>query len=265
MKWIKVVLIVGISIYLLVLLGLYFFQESLIFMDSKLSKDYQFQFENRFEEVNIIANDGAVLNGVHFKLENPKGVILYFHGNAEDISRWGIIVQPFLNYNYEVLVVEYRGYGKSGGDRTSTKMYQDAMSWYLQLNQEFSENEIIVYGRSIGCTFATYVAANAKAKKLILETPFYSLKSLVDRRFPLLPTSVLLRFKLPTHSFIKDVECPIVFIHGTEDEVVPYENGKLLFEQASNATLTTIKGGMHNDLSNFEEYWKEINKQLTTN
>jgi hypothetical protein len=263
MKWVKVLLIIAISIYLLLLLGLYFFQESMIFMDSKLSKEYQFRFENSFEEVNLTAQDGAVLNGVHFKLEKPKGVILYFHGNAEDISRWGTIVQPFLDFNYEVLLVDYRGYGKSGGKRTSKKLYQDAIDWYAYAKGLRNQDEIIVYGRSIGCTFATYVAANASPKKLILETPFYSLKSIVDDRFPFLPTSILLRFQLPTYKFIGDSQCPIVFIHGTEDQVVPYENGLRLFEKAKNASLVTIEGGEHNNLANFEEYWQAIETHLS--
>ncbi|KAA3652254.1 MAG: alpha/beta hydrolase, partial [Bacteroidetes bacterium] len=124
------------------------------------------------------------------------------------------------------------------------------------------EEKIISFGRSLGCTFATYVATKNTPKHLILETPFYSLKSIVQSKFPILPSRLLLRFKFPTHQFIHEVNSPIHFFHGTDDFVVPYENGKALFDLAPNATLTTIFNGGHNDLADFELYWDEMGKLL---
>lgn len=256
--------IIGIAatLYLAVVFTLYFAQESLLFQDDKLETDYEFEFHSEFAELNLKTIDGAVINALHFKSDNPKGIIVYFHGNAGDLSRWGLIAEQYLQFNQEVLIVDYRGYGKSRGKRSSKTMYADANLVYEQAKNMYPEERISVYGRSLGCTFATYVAAQNNPKQLILETPFYSLKSLVDNRYPFLPSNGLLKFKFSTCDFIQEVNCPITFFHGDKDYVVPYESGKKLYEISSNANLIKITNGGHNDLSEYPKYWNEIKKLL---
>jgi len=254
-KFLQRLLVLVIVIYALLVVALFFGQESILFQATTLPDEYQFEFDQKFEEINVIAKDGAILNALHFKHENPKGVILYFHGNAGDLSRWGNVVQPFIEYQYDVLIMDYRGYGKSTGDRSSEKMYEDADLFYDYLRKKFKEREIIVYGRSLGCTFAAWVASKHKPRELILETPFNSLKSVVDSNYFFLPTTILLKFRFPTNEFIQGVDCHTTFFHGTEDKVVPYENGKALFEITNNSEWIEIDGGAHNNLNNSEKYW----------
>jgi fermentation-respiration switch protein FrsA (DUF1100 family) len=249
-------------IYLIIVCTLYFAQESLLFQDEKLEQNYSFNFQSKFEEINLKTADGALLNGLHFKAENPKGIIVYFHGNAGDLSRWGLIAEQYLQFNQDVLIVDYRGYGKSRGKRSAKKMYSDANLVYDYAKGKFLENQISVYGRSLGCTFATYASANNSPKQLILETPFYSLQSIVSGRYPIFPNIGLLKYKFPTYEFINQVKCPITFFHGTDDFVVPYENGEKLFENSPNANLITIPSGGHNDLGEYPKYWNEIKKIL---
>ena len=162
------------------------------------------------------------------KRKNPKGVMLYFHGNAGDLSRWGTIAEYFVAKHYDVLVMDYRTYGKSTGKLSEQTFYDDAQFCYDYLLKSYSENEITIYGRSLGTGISTFLASKNKPKQLILETPYYSILDVAKQRFPIFPVSSLLKYKFPSHEFIKKVNCPITIFHGTEDAVVPYTSAEKL-------------------------------------
>ena len=92
--------------------GLYFFQEKIIFLSETLPQDYTFNYEAPFEEITLDGAEGATLHGLRFTVEKPRGIVLYFHGNAGNLSKWGAIASQFTNADYEVLMMDYRGYGK---------------------------------------------------------------------------------------------------------------------------------------------------------
>jgi len=259
----KVVVIIG-GIYLLIGALLYCFQEKMLFMPSELPEDYKFVFSNEFQELNIKNGDKVLLNAVHFKNENPKGVILYFHGNMGDLQRWGIHAEFFVEKEYDVLVMDYRTYGKSKGVLNEQSFYDDAQLFYNHLKKTYKESEIIVYGRSLGTGIATYVASKNNPKQLILETPYYSIADVAKQRFPIYPINLLLKYKFPSYKFIKSVQCPISIYHGSADKVVPYTSGQKLFSEAPKllAKLITIDGGRHNNLVSYKTYLEEINKEL---
>src|SRR5690554_6918936 len=171
----KNVLLVIVALYIMIGASLYFLQEKILFMPTVLPQDFQYEFNHPFEELFLKTEDHAVINALHFKAENPKGVILYFHGNAGELSRWGIVVQKFVEMRYDVLVMDYRTYGKSTGKLSEKALYSDAELFYKYLLIRYPEDKIVVYGRSLGTTFATYVAAKNHPKQLLLEAPFYSL------------------------------------------------------------------------------------------
>lgn len=239
-------------------------QEKFIFLPTQLPREYSYSFERDFEEFFLTHPDGAQLNALHFKTENPKGVILYFHGNAGDLSRWGEIALRFLDFEHDVIVMDYRGYGKSTGKRSEANLFEDAQLFYNHTAKHFSKNEIVVYGRSLGCSIATHVASENKIKKLILETPFFNLIDVAQDRFPLLPMGPILKYKLASNEYIKEVEAPIRIFHGTEDRVVPYDSGKRLFEEipTRDKKMYTIEGGRHNNLDQYEAYWSDIQVEL---
>src|SRR5690606_27747080 len=131
----KKIIFVVITVYVMLTALLAFFQESFIFLPSTLPQEYSFSFPTPFEELFLESEDGAVLNALHFKAENPKGVILYFHGNAGDLSRWGEITQGFTKHSYDVLVMDYRTYGKSKGKLSEESLYSDAQLFYDYVNE----------------------------------------------------------------------------------------------------------------------------------
>lgn len=252
-----------IILYLLLTTMLYFLQEKIIFLPSELPQDYIYSFSEPFEEFFLTAEDGAKLNGLHFKCENPKGVILYFHGNAGDLSRWGEIAIFFAQKKYDVIVMDYRTYGKSTGKLSEAALFKDAQLFYDYALENYNEDELIVYGRSLGCSIATYTASKNEPTKLVLEAPFYNLLQVAQKRFPVLPVKWLLKYKFESNKYITAVTCPTTIFHGTEDAVVPYESGKRLFRLATGKKeFITVKGGGHNDLINFKAYTANIDTAL---
>lgn len=260
----KKFLIIVAALYVAVFVALYFLQEQMIFMPEPLPQDYSYSFQTNFKEVFLDTDDGARLNALHFKTENPKGVILYFHGNAGELSRWGIVVQKFVELDYDVLVMDYRGYGKSTGKRSEKALYHDAQLFYDYLLKSYPEEKIVVYGRSLGTTFATYVASKNNPKQLFLEAPFFNLPEVASERFPIYPVSWFLKYRFPTNKFLKNVSCPIIVFHGTDDLVVDYENSVKLSKIASsgNLRLISIPGGGHNNLVDSPKYMAVLQKNL---
>lgn len=247
----------------LLLTGLYYFQESLIFPAQRLPGDFQFQSEKPFSEGFLEAKDGARLNYLRLKTDQPKGIIVYYHGNGGNLERWKDIVSPFTDQGWEVLVWDYRGYGKSTGKRSSEVLYDDAQQIYVKALEWFDEENILVYGRSMGTTFATYVSARNKPAKLVLESPFYSLQSLVKEKYSILPVYRLLKFNLPTFSFATAVTSPVYIFHGTIDEVVPFDQGELLWKEfGSKGEFISIEGGDHNNLSQSVIYQEKLTQIL---
>ncbi len=253
----------GLGLYLMIGSLIYFFQEKLLFLPTVLEQDYQFEFQSPFEELFFKTDEDAVINALHFKAESPKGILLYFHGNAGDLSRWGKLTEYFVALNYDVLVMDYRTYGKSSGKLSERAFYEDAEYCYNYLLKDYSESEITLYGRSLGTGIASYVASKHNPRQLILETPYFSIQDVAKDRFPVFPVKPLLKYRFPTFEYLKETSCPITIIHGTDDSVVPYASGKKLGDlHLENLNFVTIEGGQHNNLVAFESYHETIKSCL---
>ncbi|MEN1785103.1 MAG: alpha/beta fold hydrolase [Bacteroidota bacterium] len=234
-------------------------------MPTVLAKDYRYQFSGTFEELYLETEDGEQLNALHFKRESPKGIVLYFHGNAGDLSRWGEVAEAFINRGFEVIIMDYRSYGKSTGKPTEDNLFKDAQRFYDHTLQRYAQEDIIIYGRSLGAAIATHLAANNHPRQLILETPFYNLLDVAKGRFPFLPVKRLLRYQFASDKHILKVASPIAIFHGTEDAVVPFESGHKLYQIIPNKNkhFFKIPGGRHNDLSDYDGFQRGIDQVLS--
>ena len=166
---------------------------------------------------------------------------------------------------YEVLIMDYRGYGKSRGKKNVyRKMLSDAEAMYAFALEFTEEKNITLFGRSLGSSFASHLAGKNNPKKLILETPFLSLGDIANKVAPIYPPDYLLRFNFKNHESLKDATCPIFIFHGTEDSIVPIESGRRLFESLdpTNSRFIVIEGGGHNNLANYDSYQEALNKIL---
>ena len=254
--WISLVITI-LVIYVAISIALYYLQDYMLFKPEKLDADFQFDYENQeTKEYNLKTRDGAVINGLRFFPKGEsKGVVLYLKGNSKSIKGWGKFAVDFTRHGYNVLMVDYRGFGKSTGRRSQKAIKRDLQLVYNKLKEQTTENRIILYGRSLGSGFAAKLASMNHPKMLVLDAPYYSLTKVTARYAPFMPLSLLLKYPLPTYKWLKYVQCPIHIIHGTHDKLIPFKSSIKLSKVKPKLTkLHTVIGGGHKNLNNFESY-----------
>lgn len=258
--------IVVVAIYLIVSILLFYLQDYFLFKPEKLPSDFQFFYENQVvDEYNIETRDGATLNGLHFKIKKPKGVVLYLKGNSKSIKGWGKFAVDFTRNGYDVVMMDYRGFGKSTGRRNQKALKRDLQVVYNKLKEHVDEKYIILYGRSLGSGLATKIASVNNPRMLVLDAPYYSLTKVTSRYMPFMPLSWLIKYPLPTYKWLKYVQCPIHIIHGTDDKLIPYKTSVKLSKIKPKLTkLYTVIGGGHKNLNNFESYHKMLTEILNS-
>jgi len=259
-------LLIFISIIIVVSILLYFFQERFLFHPEKLSKDFKFQYENqKVKEYNLEIKKGVTINGLHFMSKNPKGLVYYLKGNSRSIKGWGKFAVDFTLHNYDVIMIDYRGFGKSTGKMSQQSMKDDALFVYDKLKQVVKEENIIVYGRSLGTGLATKVASMNNPKMLVLACPYFSMSKNVKRYLPFIPLGLVMRYSMPTYKWIKYVKCPIKIIHGTNDKVIKFASSLRLSKMKPKLTkLYPIIDGGHKDLHNFMSYHEALREILSS-
>ncbi|WP_373496932.1 alpha/beta hydrolase [Aquiflexum sp.] len=255
-------ILVIVGIYIIVCVAFYYFQEKLIFFPETLEKNHQFDFGQKFEERNFETADGKLLNGLLFKADSTKGLIFYLHGNAGSINGWGYVAEAYTELDYDVFILDYRGYGKSEGKITSQKqLFDDNQMVYDNLKKEYNEQDIIILGYSIGTGMASYLASENTPKRLILQAPYYSLTDLAGQLFPFLPTFIL-RYKFANNEYLEN--CTVTIFHGNQDEVIPYESSLRLKEEfKSKIHLIILDGVGHNGMTESKEYKRELKSILS--
>jgi pimeloyl-ACP methyl ester carboxylesterase len=243
------------GIYIAIGVIAYFIQEKFIFKPEKLSQDFEYRYDAPFTELFFDIEPGVRINGLHFYRDKPNGLILYFHGNSRSIKGWAKYARDFYRYNYDVVLVDYRGFGKSTGKRKESSIINDMQFVYNTLKEEYSEDNLIIYGRSLGSGFAAKLASDNYPRYLILDAPFYNFSRAVERFLPILPMRFVLRYKLRSDRWIRKVKCHTYIIHGTKDWLIPIRHSIALRKlNPSRITLIRIQGGGHNDLPSFPEY-----------
>jgi len=257
--WLQILIWV-LSIYFFISIALYFMQEYFLFKPEKLPPEFEFHYKNqKVEEYNVETRDGAIVNGLHFKTEKPLGIVLYLKGNSKSIKGWGKFAVDFTRHNYDVIMIDYRGFGKSTGRRTQKTLKHDIQYIYNKIRERVSEEYIIVYGRSMGSGFATKLASTNNPRMLILDAPYYSLTKVTSRYMPFMPLSIILKFPMPTYKWLKYVNCPIHIIHGTNDKLIPFKSSvKLSKIKPKHTRLWPVIGGGHKNLNNFESYHRML-------
>lgn len=257
MKWIKKATLAVVFILFAGFIVSYFFQNKLIFQADKLPDDYHFVFNQPYEEYFITTPDSNRINALWFKpIQQAKGLVIYFHGNADNLQRWGHYAHDITQLGYEVLMIDYRGYGKSSGVPGETALYDDAnFIWHWA--KEKSDQEMVIYGRSLGSAIATHLATEVQPDLLLLETPFDELMgaSILRYVYAIIP----LHTRFATKEFLGKVRCKTVIFQGTDDWVVSLKSAerlKPLLKEIDEFVI--IPGGAHNNLSEFTLYHTKL-------
>jgi fermentation-respiration switch protein FrsA (DUF1100 family) len=202
------------------------------------------------EDVSFIADDGVRLHGWFFPSSKSNTILLWFHGNAGNITHRLDNIKMLKRLNLNIFIFDYRGYGKSEGDPNEKGIYLDsqaAYDWLIKVKKIMPRN-IILFGRSLGGVCAIEVASKNLAAGIILESVFPSAKKMARKMFPILPLSWAIKSRFDAIGKVPNLKLPKLFLHGTEDEVVPYKLGRELFSAATEPKIFyAIKGAGHND------------------
>lgn len=202
-----------------------------------------------YESVDLLTEDGIKLDAWFVPAHEPRGVVLFFHGNAGNISHRLDSLKIFHDLNLSTLIFDYRGYGRSEGSTSEEGTYRDAdAAWrYLTESRGIPASQIILFGRSLGAAVAAYLASRQRPAGLIIESGFMSVPELAAKLYRWLPARWLARFNYPTSDYLQVASLPVLIVHSRDDEIIPFEQGKMLFEQARMPKqFLSLRGG-HND------------------
>ncbi len=201
-----------------------------------------------YEDVYITTADGVRLHG-WFLAGRSARVLLFFHGNAGNISHRLDSIRQFRDLGLSVLIIDYRGYGQSGGRTTETGTYRDGnAAWrYLTETRGVRASDIVIFGRSLGASVAAWLAAQQHPLALIVESSFTSVPDIAQELYPWLPARLLSRLSHSTRDYVRDVSCPVLVVHSRDDEIIPFHHGQAIFAAAPEPRTLLVLRGTHND------------------
>ena len=260
-RWAKIIIL----LYCLIGIIFYYWQDHLFFHPVAIATDSTYHFAAPYVEKTLDADAGTRFHIVQFTVKDstPKGVVLYFHGNQDNIGHYAPFATNFTRHQYEVWMADYPGFGKSRGPLNEKILYEEALQVYKLARTKYAPNQIIIYGKSIGTGIAAQLASIRDTKMLMLETPYASIHSLVNRFFWMYPLDGLLHFSFPTDSYLPKVTAPVFIFHGTADGVIPYSNAiRLKTVLKKGDEFISIPGGSHNDLTSFPMMQQKIDSLL---
>lgn len=261
-------IIIGLAFGYMLLVGfVYIQQSSMVYYPTKDIEGTPANIGLKYEEITLKTKDSVNLSAWYVPAKDKRGVVLFCHGNAGNISHRLDSIRIFHDLGLSVLIFDYRGYGSSEGSPTEEGTYLDAESaWeYLVSVKGARPEKIILFGRSMGSAVAAELALRHPAAGIIIESGFKSIPALGAKFFPYLPIRLISRFQYSTIDKVSRINMPKLFIHSPQDEMIPYEHGAALFEKAKEPKeFLQITGG-HNEgfLTSGKVYTDGLNRFIS--
>lgn len=250
MKWILSIIAL---LYIISCAILYRYQESILFLPDSLPNDHIYRkgIEHRIE-----VEDGIEISCYWQKISNPKGVILYMHGNKGNIRRCIRQSEMMEGLGYDIFMPDYRGFGKSDGLMVSDdQFYHDAQYVYDFLKTKYDEENIVIVGYSMGSGPSTYLAGENNPKELFLISPYKSIVDMKDRYMPFVP-DFLVKYQFPNWKYLKKTTCPITIFYSDVDSVIPHESSLALSDYSDHETLIDLSSTQHRGMI-FHNRWRQ--------
>lgn len=259
MRFLKKLGIFFFFLYILICIGLYVAQEQLLFYPDTLPADYVYR---KGVEQRIDVAGGKTISTYFNKVDNSKGVILYFHGNKGSIRRCIRQSQMMENLEYDILMPDYRSYGKSDGPMESqAQFYDDAQKVYDFLKTKYDESQIVIVGYSMGSSAATYLAAENSPKELFLISPFKSIVDLKNKYVGVVPNFII-KYQFPNWKYLPLVKCPVSVFYTKNDRVVLPESTLELMEYCDHETLYELGNTSHRGAIFHDEVRRVLRERL---
>jgi uncharacterized protein len=250
----------ALAAYAGVLAWVYWRQESLLFRPEPLPTDFQFSAPD-VREVRIEV-PGAVLSALHMRLPNPKGVVFFLHGNGGNLATWFTNSAFYRSANYDLFMIDYRGYGKSTGRiESEAQLRSDVRAAWDFVAPQYEGRRKVIHGRSLGTALAAGLAADVQPDLTVLVSPYCSMAELSRVHYPLVPT-LLLRYELSTCDAAARIATPLLLMHGDRDILIPASQGQRVQTYAPRAELLIIPGAGHDDVHLFADYRDSLMERL---
>ena len=245
----------------------YAFQNSFIFQGDVVALDHQWNLAEvqPAVEFNIPFDSTMNINVVRFQpaTDSLSGIVLYFHGNRRNIQRYARSSRAFTELGYECWVVDYPQYGKSTGELNVENLHEIALQLYRRANAQVASDSIVIYGKSLGTGIASFLASRRDARALLLETPYYSLSSLISEYAYMVPTPFIIENNLENGYYLSLTDEPVTIWHGTEDQLIPLQEPLLLTENfKAGDTLIIVPGAGHNGIPRSDVYKESLRRIL---
>ncbi|PTQ77661.1 hypothetical protein C8R26_1065 [Nitrosomonas oligotropha] len=252
-------LITLVVAYVVIVLLVYFGQSRLVYFPEKQLSNTPGAVGLDYSSVNIPTSDGETLHGWWMPVPDAKGTVLFFHGNAGNISHRINYLTMFKRLGYDTLLFDYRGYGQSSGTPSESGTYLDAQAaWhYLTATKEIAPERIVLFGESLGGAVAAWLATREKPGLLVLASTFTSVPELAGEIYPFLPVRWISRFAYNTLASLQSVSCPVFIAHSPQDDIVPFHHSERLFQTAPEPKqFLPLEGGHNTGFIFMQPAWK---------
>jgi alpha-beta hydrolase superfamily lysophospholipase len=254
-------LLVLATAYLVVLGLVWWGQERLIFMPSKLPADHRFDFGADVHEAWVDV-PGARLHALHLRNREPRGFVFYLHGNAGNLDSWFADVDFYRRLDLDLYMLDYRGYGKSSGRvQSQQQLEDDVRAAWRTIAERYAGLKRVIVGNSLGSGLAAGLAAEVQPELTVLISPYESLAALAAEHYRWVPQA-LLRYRLRSDEALARVRTPILLVHGERDVLIAPVHSERLLRSAPHAERVVIAGAGHNDLPAFADYREAMARRL---
>jgi hypothetical protein len=252
--------VAAIVLYVTIVALVWFRQEFLIFHPVPLAADFQFPLPGVVEEK--VAVDGAELSALHLKLPDPKGVVFFLHGNSGNLQSWFTSVDFYRRTNYDLFILDYRGFGKSSGKiESEAQLHADVRRAWDQIAPQYAGKKKVIYGRSLGTGLAAKLSSDVQSDLTVLVSPYASLMAMGELRYPWLPSAIN-RYPMRSDQWLPKIPQPVVILHGDLDSTIPIQQGEFLKGLRDKTELLRVPGAGHNDIHKFPFYLDSLADRL---
>jgi uncharacterized protein len=246
-------LLIAALLYGAAVAALWWGQEGLLFRPATLPADHNFRMADDVHETWVDV-PGARLNALHLRLPKPHGVVFFLHGNAGNLERWFVNVDFYRKANFDLYMLDYRGFGKSTGRIESQgQLEDDVRAAWARLAPAYAGKKRVIYGRSLGSGLATMLAAEVQPELTVLVSPYASMVQLAAEKYPWVPSAAL-RYPLRTDLLLPRVQGPVLMAHGDQDTLIPVQHAERLQAIAPAAQLLRVPGAGHGNIHSFKLY-----------